>query len=407
MKIPKTLFLSACLAIFLTRIFWYDLRVVFESARQDGLGTMFVVYAAALAPFILGAFTLGVWSVLRSRLLLFYIFLMVFGLATAVYHRRVDSLYVYQDLFKLSFVPTTAVLVAFARPALSCATLERVAAFALVLLFGKFTASALYSSRGLYYGTAADLFPFCVFAAMFACKKSNRNLRTAILSAVSLGLVVLGKKRTLAVSLVFTIAFLFQRSLRQNRWAFPILGVICAIFVLGVSIARSTPVEEMLFSRLSAPGANVEESTRGEEIRRVYETLRDHSGVAVITGFGHGATFKIGSDKKASKSSDAKHSVHFTPAAMHLRYGLLGWVLLVWTGWAAIRGGAHMLPQDLIPFSVALRAYAIAASVASLGMFGLIDDMVVGAAIGLTIETESIAPPRSVTTKPFCSSFIL
>lgn len=393
MKIKKTLFLGVCLAIFLTRIFWYDLRVVFESARQDGLGAMFVAYAAALAPFIVASFTLGVRTLLRSRLLLFYIFLMAYGLAIAVYHRQVDSLYVYQDLFKLSFVPTTAVLVAFARPGLSCATLEKVGFFALICLFAKFTASALYSTRGLYYGTAADLFPFCVFAAMFACRKSNRNLKTAVLSAASLALVVLGKKRTLAVALVFTVAFLFQRSLRHNRWAFPILGFMCAIFVIGVSVARSTPIEEMLFARLSAPGANVEESTRGEEIRRVYETLRDHSGVAVVTGFGHGATFKIGSDKKSSKSSDAKHSVHFTPAAMHLRYGLFGWVLLGWTGWVAVLGGSRMLTGDIIPFSVALRAYAIAASIASLGMFGLIDDMVVGAAIGLTIDTESVVPP--------------
>ena len=125
------------------------------------------------------------------------------------------------------------------------------------------------------------------------------------------------------------------------------------------------------------------ETPRQQELQDVYRSIQEDVAAAFYLGRGHGATFYAESAEAVTRKPIV-HSVHFTPAAMHLRYGLIGWLFYLGAILALLRmrepiNQSFASEVDLL----ALKGYALCAAICSLLMFGFIDDMLIGVALGI------------------------
>ncbi len=378
------------LGIFSSKVAWYDLKIFFESLRGNALREMLAVHAALLLPFIGIAFLLGARRAAKQPLLLLFVFLFFYGACINLFRGVSMPLFLVQDLCKLTFIPAAFLMVMIDRPATCDHMLRRLAQMVMLYLAVKLSIALLYyqGSFGLYYGGVIDLYPFCYYGAKYCHNTRRKPMAVGLLAILALGLAILGQKRTVLLAAIAVVGYLFAT---RRKFLFRKVTLYTLVFVVSfLSIFFWSHVEESISHRfqrivlLQEKTSFDGEMPRLEEVQLVLETLKDQGSLAQIFGLGHGAAFE--NYAVNSHKDELTHSVHFTPAAMLLRYGVVGILFYLVIAAAALRPyrrkkSEWMLPSDV----VVMRCYGIVAVLGSLAIYGLVDDMIIGAMLGASV----------------------
>lgn len=393
--------LGLCLVLFATRALWFDIRIVYPELRGDPFRGILLVHAILLAP-IIGFTFVRFWrEALASRFVWLFIGIGVYGTLGWIPDGLTSWRLVAQDVFKLTLIPAAYLLAKHDPP--RCWDRFLLAMAAIVAGFVAFKlmlyVSLFEGETGLYYGGVIDLFSLCVFSAwLFRAEQTThvvsvdsmsqqRRLQwlCAAAALASLMLVVVGLKRTLlglvAVLLAITLFRCRQRLLVQPG------RFLIATCVVAAVLFWSDPIAGSLDSRLSRDShASIATDSaltvRVQEIRTISQTLRHAPPVRWLTGFGHGAVFDSPPNRFTGET--VKHSVHCTPFAYVLRYGLIGIVFLNVLGLVAFQMcnlRCHETWRASASFH-GLTAYLACASLSCLMLYGFVDDMFVGATLG-------------------------
>lgn len=392
-----------CLAVFASRVVWYDLRIVVASLRMD-MRWLFVVYAVCLIPFILLAAKRVRFGHLNTVAFGWFFFIFAYGWVVYLAWGRGELGFALQDTFKLCFVPALFVLVATS-PLRRIATLLNALAW-LVIAYQlmRFSAFAWLTSGYFYFGGVTDCYPSCYFLARLLKDGERGAFRNLACLGLALALVVVGQKRTLLVALAIVWLYACWRA-RGNLINKPMLQAavfVSLLIVVGCGYLFGEGVKKKMFERLGrtdlAMVAAVE-TPRQVEVREVYDQLAESGNSALMLGLGHGATFYAAAPDPVT-GNDVVHSVHFTPAAMHLRYGLAGWLFYLSLIWALLRAREPRTQEYASPTEfLALKNYVLAAFVSSIAMFGFVDDMLVGLAAGVFYVAQGRAYGRARRTR--------
>jgi len=386
------------LGVYSSKVAWYDLRIFFESLRGEALRDLLALHAVLLLPFIGVAFLLGARRFAQQPLLLLFVALLFYGAFINLLQGVQVPLFLAQDLCKLTFIPATFLMVMIDRPTTCDHMLRRLAQIVMVYLAAKLMIALLYyhGSFGLYYGGVADLYPFCYYGAKYCHDARRRPAGVGLFAVLTLGLAILGQKRTVLLAAIAVLCYLFAT---RGRFLFRKWTLYALLLIVStISMFFWKQIEESIshhFQRvvlLQEKTSFDEEMPRLAEINLVLETLADQGMFAQIFGIGHGAAFE---DYAVNTHADElTHSVHFTPAAMLLRYGAAGILFYLVIAVAAVfprrrKNSTWMLPSDV----VVMRCYGIVAVLGSLVIYGLVDDMIIGAFLGASaLDCQSASP---------------
>jgi hypothetical protein len=398
--------LVVALLLYTNKVLWYDLRIILESLRGDSFRSILAVQGVLLMPFIAASLLGGVRLLARSRIVMLFPLMAVYGLVINAMHGIDYPMFALQDLFKFMFLPTGFVLAWLSPPA----TVERVLKFLahaiLTFLVIKILLFLAYyhSQYRLYYGGVLDVFPFCYFFANFCSGRKTARTKNGILAGASLLLVALGQKRTVFIIAVSAICYMLFRS-RQTVGK-NLAAYVACVSIVGAVIGFRQPLAEFAgvhFERIVKARLDStigEDSARFREVLLVWEVNRASSWSARWFGFGHGAAFD--DEVPDVHGETLTHSVHFTPAAMLLRYGYVGvaFYVLLAAGvlFAPERTNSTWLTSTDV---LAMKAFALTAVLGSLVLYGLVDDMLVGVFLGFTTRArQHHAGRRSTLTLP-------
>jgi hypothetical protein len=379
--------LVVAMLFYTNKVLWYDLRIILESLRGDSFRSILAVQGVLLMPFIAASLLGGVRLLARSRIVMLFPLMVVYGLAVNAIHGVEYPMFALQDLFKFMFLPTGFVLAWLSPPATVDRVLKFLAHAILAFLVIKILLFIAYyhSQYRLYYGGVLDVFPFCYFFANFCSGRKSARTKNGILAASSLVLVALGQKRTVFIIAVSAICYLMFRS-RQT------VGKNLAVYVATISIAAAVigfrqPLAELAgvhFERIVQARFDTtlgEDSARFREIVLVWELHRGSSWSARWFGFGHGAAFD--DEVPDVHGETLTHSVHFTPAAMLLRYGYVGVAFFVLVAAGVLFAPERTKSTWLTATDVlVMKSFALTAVLGSLVLYGLVDDMLVGVFMG-------------------------
>lgn len=391
------LLLLLCLAVFASRTAWYDMRVVFESlVYSASMRRVFFVYALGLAPFILIA-SRGARYLLGSPLMMLYAFLNVYGVLLAVIYANSQT-YIAQDVFKMTLVPVGFILVWYDPPKNASRLLERLANIVFAYQIIKLLMYLVWfrSSYGFVYGGVTDLFPLCFYGARACSSETRTGFRDVLMSAASLSMIAAGQKRTLVVcGAALAVYFLLTNFGHVFRRVWPYLAMAACVTILVLFGGLTEKiVKHDRFRRLMETNVAASigiESKRSREVRIVYEELDRLGRAAYVFGTGHGAIFEEEIAQHTSGET-VTHSVHFTPAALHYRYGLLGLALYGLTVMHLLFYRARPVSGWVSASSLrGLEAFGISTIVCSLTGFGLVDDVMVGSILGITVFSRKMA----------------
>lgn len=402
------LLLGLCLVIFASKVVWYDLRIVFPTLRGNVFRMLLTGQALALLPFIFLGMTQGLGSVRRSWTVCSYLFMIVLGTVVAVLQGIDYPAFVAQDVIKLLFVPAAFGLIWFDPPRSLGSFLLKIAdivfAFQVVKVF---CFLLLYHGRmGLYYGGVMDTFPFCVYAARYCTKVSGSTMRDGILAGASMLILVAGQKRTLFAIIAAVGVYLMLRNVNRVLQK-PSMYLGGLVFMAGAALFSGTILEivEARLARVIVKTVEtdnmIENSARLREISIIDYEMDLSDSLTHIFGFGHGASFDddIGDEVTGETLT---HSVHFTPYAMYLRYGYVGWgffaIMVLGTFFAKERWDGQWSHREDI---LAIKSFGIAAILSSGAIYGLMDDMFLGFGLGaLAISAKLADRPRFEISAP-------
>ncbi|TWT77773.1 hypothetical protein Pla123a_15690 [Posidoniimonas polymericola] len=374
------------LLLYASKVAWYDLRIVFESLRGDAFRQILGLYGLLMLPFLAAALTYGARQFFNRWTLLLFAGVSVYGIALNVVWGVKVPVYVAQDLYKLAFIPAAYLMVVNFRPD-SCDTMLRYLSRAVVaFLVIKILVTLLYyhGSFGLYYGGVLDLYPFCYYAAKHFDRGSKPT--TGLMAIASLLLAAMGQKRTVLLAAIAVIVYLLGANWRKLVRSIATYAALAAAIVIGICFRA--PLEDFIsqhFKRviqLNEVTSFDEDMPRLAEVMVVLDELDSHGPWAKYFGLGHGAAFENAAIDVHGE--ELTHSVHFTPAAMLLRYGAVG---IVFYGAIAVailaprkhHGSAWVSRSDLM----VVRCYGVVAVLGSFAIYGLVDDMVTGAMLGV------------------------
>lgn len=380
--------LTLLVVAFASRCVWYDCRIVFDWMRGDGLRVAFIAYTLALLPFIALAGVGGLHFLTRSWTTILFVWIGVQGVLCAVLHDQIRDPYVLQDLVKLSFLPAGFIWV-WLDPPKSFDLFLRRTAFALLAYQGiKLLIYALYyqGSFSFYYGEVIDLFPLCYFLGKYCRERPEVAESFLIWTLLAAAIVVLGQRRTVLAGGCVIAAYMGLRSY-YHLLGRPTMYVVAMIAIVSLFVASGlwSQVSERFLQRVVATDVEAaigEDSTRFREVELVLEQVLDAGTATSLFGFGHGATFE---DEVANRDTGefVKHSVHFTPGAMLLRYGVVGLLFF------AVVIGALTFAKEVeidgwigVPNYLTMKAFGLAAAVGSLTLYGFMDDLMIGTFLG-------------------------
>lgn len=398
------LLLGLCLAIFASKVVWYDMRIVFPALRGDVFRTLLTAQALALLPFIALALWKGLGSMRKSWVISSYLTLMVFG-AVVVYFQGIEyPSFVAQDILKLLFIPTAFAMVWIDPPRSLGPFLVRIADVILTFQILKVLSFLiLYHGRmGLYFGGVMDTFPFCIYAARYCTKATGSVSRDGLLAAAAMLILVIGQKRTLLVIVAVVCFYLLARNVgrvmqKPSIYFGGLTFLIGAAFFSGPMLAvLETHMSRVIVKTFEADDV-IENSARLREIDIINYEMDQVDFLTRIVGFGHGASFDddIGDDITGETLT---HSVHFTPYAMYLRYGYIGWIFYGMTVLATFfaperTDNRWAFREDIL----AIKSFGIAAIFSSITIYGLVDDMFVGFGLGALAISAHLARLPSLT----------
>ncbi|HEV7280678.1 MAG TPA: hypothetical protein VGN57_10795 [Pirellulaceae bacterium] len=393
--------LTLLVIVFASRCVWYDCRIVFDWMRGDGLRVAFAAYTLALLPFLALAGIGGLHLLTRSWTTLLFVWIGVQGLLCAVLHGHIRDPYVLQDLVKLTFLPAGFIWV-WLDPPKSFDLFLRRTAYALLAYQGiKLLIYMFYyqGSFSFYYGEVIDLFPLCYFLGKYCRERPEVAERFLLWTLLAAAIIVLGQRRTVLVGGCVIVAYMAIRSYSHlmGRPTLYVLALIAAVSLFGASGLWSHLSESLLQRVVNTDVADSigEDSTRFREVQLVVDQMLDAGPATSLFGFGHGATFE---DEVANRDTGefVKHSVHFTPGAMLLRYGVVGLLFF-----AVVVGALTFAREPEIdgwigaPNYLAMKAFGLAAAVGSLTLYGLMDDLMIGAFLGGCCWARSYAASQA------------
>jgi hypothetical protein len=373
----------ACLLIFASRVVWYDLRIILPEVRGN-LRLLFAAYSVCLVPFVGLAYFGALRHVVMSKLMLLLHLVIIYGVVLAIVFGSIDHGYFVTDIFKLMFVPTAFVLFCARPPVRLERFLERLAQAILIYQVLRVGVFLTLAPGVLYYGGVTDMFPLCYYLNCFMQRQRKNELKGIAGVVSALALIVLGQKRTLLVASVAVICYASFRNRKSVSQRISVYLFFAGVIIAGSYLAKyiETLADFGFFTRVATTEFDTAlegESSRQREVRDVFTTLEDSGAWAFVLGHGHGATFER-EDPDPLTGEVILHSVHFTPAAMHLRYGILGWVFYLSLCVAVMFAKESVFP----PFAsskdiLIMKTYGLAAIMCSITMYGLVDDMIIGA----------------------------
>jgi hypothetical protein len=395
--------LTLLVIVFASRCVWYDCRIVFDWMRGDGLRVAFVAYTLALLPFLAFAGIGGLHFLSRSWTTILFVWIGVQGLLCAVLHEQIRDPYVLQDLVKLSFLPAGFIWV-WLDPPKSFDLFLRRTAFAILAYQGlKLLIYVLYyhGSFSFYYGEIIDLFPLCYFLSKYCRERPEVAESFLIWTILAAGIILLGQRRTVLAGGCVVAAYMGLRSYYHlfGRPTLYVLALIATASLFGASGLWSQ-VSEKLLQRVVDTDVEAsigEDSTRFREVQLVVEQVLNAGPATSFFGFGHGATFE---DEVANRDTGefVKHSVHFTPGAMLLRYGLAGLLFFAVVAWALTFAKEIEIDGWIdVPNYLAMKAFGLAAAVGSLTLYGFMDDLMLGTFLGGCCWARSYAAAQAAT----------
>lgn len=393
--------LTLLVIVFASRCVWYDCRIVFDWMRGDGLRVAFAAYTLALLPFLALAGIGGMHLLTRSWTTILFVWIGVQGLLCAVLHEHIRDPYVLQDLVKLSFVPAGFIWVWLDPPKSFDLFLRRTACALLAYQGIKLLIYVLYyqGSFSFYYGEVIDLFPLCYFLGKYCRERPEVAEGFLFWTLLAAGIVVLGQRRTVLAGGCVVVAYVGIRSYFHllGRPTLYVLALIAGVSLVGASGLWSH-LSERLFQRVvntDVAESIGEGSTRFREVRLVVDQVLGAGPATSLFGFGHGATFE---DEVANRDTGefVKHSVHFTPGALLLRYGVVGLLFF-----AVVIGALTFARETEIdgwigaPNYLAMKAFGLASAVGSLTLYGFMDDLMIGVFLGGCCWARSYAATQA------------
>lgn len=398
--IPLAGYLAAliCLAAPLSRIAWYDYRVIAVYAGNEPtlVRWFFYLFSGLLLPPVL-LWTMRVGRTLKvKRLLVSILLIALLGAALGMLHGNA-VVYTVGDSYKwFGFAAAYFVGYALANHG-SADSLLRWAcwlgvAFAAwrVVMF----AYAFPSNFGFVYGTAQDVFLVLTLAALALRAPS---LSMGMLLALAVPLVLLGQKRAVlgVLLLILPACVYWIRHAPHARWlvTFVAFGVL-AIGALTVSVTDAQQmVSQRMFRRLTETDwqAKVQlEDGRAREARHVLDQIRSAPSYTWLLGQGSGATFSIVDGRTGYPTR--RHTIHITPLALYFRYGLPGIMLYFWLvgtiGWRFVNDIVRRR-HATDAFYVTSSCYLMASVAISVVIFGLLDDPLAGLCLGYVTSTTT------------------
>jgi hypothetical protein len=184
------------------------------------------------------------------------------------------------------------------------------------------------------------------------------------------------------------------------------MAVCIAGLALGATaVAFRQPLAELAgarFERITQSRFDAtlgEDSARYREMLLIWELMNASDWSRKWLGFGHGAAFD---DEVPDVNGETlTHSVHFTPAAMLLRYGVVGAAFYAVLAFGILAAPACNQPPWLTSCDVmVMKSFAITAVIGSLVLYGLVDDMLVGVFLGFMTRATSLTCVRRGNQPP-------
>ena len=385
-----------CLAVFVSKTVWYDSRVAFKAHGGVDMPLMLMRYAFCLAPFVLYALSGRTRSLGLSRLIMGYILLNVYGLILALLVDPGSWRYVVHDTFKLTLVPTGFLLfctgpsnVGFSLTLRRLANLILVYQLARLVMFGLL----IEDVTRFHYGVICDIFPFAYYLSQLLFGDRKHRIHPVWFLLLAVLILFLGSKRTLVLCAVVVCAYLYlcpwgTYTKRASKNFFLLIAGLLVVALI-VPMVPGLMSHEALsdfgrgYERDNLTVELGQKAARHREVILVYEELVDAGWTGFVFGCGHGATFEE-EIPHFTTGEYTKHSIHFTPAGMVYRYGAFGLAIYLATIGAVVFGswGRRLMKQQ--PADVlAIRSYGLAAFVASWALFGVVDDLLLGAFLGM------------------------
>lgn len=371
-------------AIFLSRIFWYDLRTISAAQGQESnLYFMFVVWSLLLTPFIVYYLYNGLRLTREIWLPRLILVLSFYGALLGLAHDN-DFVYVVQDTFKFLFIPAIiyATLLLPARVS-ALAVLRFVSTTVLVFYFIRIIIFVVFNDSGrIYYGTPQDLIVVCINLGILVSVGFKRSLPLIGAVGVASFLSVIGQKKTL----VFGIGYLFLLSFLKVFVKVNIKLIVlfsCVAIFAGGSLFWLTHTGKIDVSRLAATDIT---NDLGVDSRRRIENavaLRalDRSNLGYIFGLGSGLTLDIPTVSYGRLELRRSHSIHNTPIVQIARYGIAGLavyclILLSGVTWAIRNRNSRNINNAVIANTALF--YKSFAFLASFVIYGVVDDIILG-----------------------------
>jgi hypothetical protein len=186
----------------------------------------------------------------------------------------------------------------------------------------------------------------------------------------------------IAVSAICYLLFRSRQTVGKNLAVYvAAIGIIAAVIGFRQPLAELAGVhfERIVQARFDTTLG--EDSARFREVVLVWELHRASSWSARWFGFGHGAAFD--DEVPDVHGETLTHSVHFTPAAMLLRYGYVGVAFYVLLAAGVLFAPERTKSPWLTGTDVlVMKSFALTAVLGSLVLYGLVDDMLVGVFLG-------------------------
>ena len=393
--------LTALLLLYVSRVCWYDLKQIFlhTTSFKNFLSIALKFWGAALAPFIgllLLRFRL---HGPRARILHLFAAYLLYTLVVGIFFRNQWS-YVISDTFKLLFFPAGYLAAAVLNNRVN---VERVAArlawAIFIFMVIRFVLFKIYFDlpSGFIYGGVTEIFAYAWFLSLaLSAPTARMRIRPLVMCLTLLALIVLGQKTTtLGAAFIVTTFLVWKVARFHNLLVIGFCG-ICALLAGVILFGDSLPGQfqnSTQFSRLSKLDINHkigENSSRREEIDTIRYDMGQQGVTGPIFGRGSGATYQVLTPHEFTKST-TKHSVHFTPAAMILRGGIFGVILYATLIWIVV--GVCLRPvTPTNPMPAVFAVYALCAGIGSLFLFGMVDDILFGYAIGSLTRNPANKP---------------
>jgi hypothetical protein len=384
----KTIIYNLIGLLVISRIFWYDFRLLLDNLSTINL--IFIAHAILLFPFIAYFFAKKIRYASSNTIIIIFLSAALISLVTGLAFHN-DLKYLIGDTYKFTFVPFGMLIgMSVFKDNYHMEFFDNLFKFSMIFLILKYVFFVYNKGEvlALMYGNTYDLYPFFFLLAAFVTQKKI-NILSLLVFFVVFFVIFSGQKRTLVLILTLSpllILFLTRFSKKSIKFN---IGYVIILLITYLFLVQT---EEGVFMRLI--GTNLEhtigaESKRMEEVKTVINALSEnYPGISIAFGAGSGATYEYHTPHGKFGYTET-HTVHFTPAAIYYRHGLLGvllsLILVIYTV-LVIMKSKEIIKKDR--YAALCSMMLLSLLISAISMYGVIDDILFG--ILLSILTLKI-----------------